>query len=73
MSLWVLYKDGTQREHHIPFKQLPASTNVALIQADGDELDAIWELFHESIPFPVKKRVVKWTGDIASTILSNLS
>lgn len=48
------------------------------IQADGHELEHIKTLFRTggnggySIPMPVNKRVVRWYGDIAATIIFNM-
>ena len=43
---------------------------VYMIQADGDELDHISRLF-PALASP-NKRVVRWVGDLARTILVNL-
>ncbi len=80
MSLYVVLKSkdahGKQNaiERHIPFKNLPTLVNeeIDYIQADGDELIAIRQLFPEAIPFPQGKRVVRWFGDLAKTIYYNL-
>lgn len=48
------------------------------IQADGDELERIKSVFTTgvvggyTIPMPYGKRVVRWHGDLAATILFNL-
>lgn len=58
-------------------------TTISYIQADGDELEHIRVLFthrftadithtHCTIPLPINKRIVKWYGDIAKTIIANL-
>ena len=50
---------------------------VYMIQADGDELEHIKKMFSGNewhgytIPLP-DKRVVRWVGDLARTILVNL-
>jgi hypothetical protein len=79
MSLFVILKSrrastGKQNEMelHIPFNDSMPTLVIDFIQADCDELDAIWERFHESIPMPVKNKVVRWYGDIAKTIYFNL-
>ena len=49
-----------------------------LIQADGHELEYVGRMFADnegkdiSIPYPLEKRIVRWYGDIARTILLNL-
>ena len=42
------------------------------IQADGDELEHIENLFGNTIPFPKRKRVVRFFGETATMILYNL-
>lgn len=90
MSLYVVVKSlneqGKQNaiERHIPFApaRIPTLENevIDFIQADGDELVAIREMFtvpitdtinQLTIPFP-NKRVVRWYGDLARTIYQNL-
>lgn len=61
---------------------LRISEEVAYIQADGDELDHIKYIFCSTPEFRnatsqytipmVSKRVVRWYGSIAHTILGNL-
>ncbi len=46
--------------------------NVIEVQADGDELDIIWNTPHESIPFIARKRVQTWYGDMAKFIVKNI-
>lgn len=43
-----------------------------MVQADGDELMHIVSLFGPNMPVPTGKRVVRWYGDFARTILGNL-
>jgi hypothetical protein len=92
MSLLVVLKSlnpKTKKEFHVPFSgTLPNldPDEIEFIQADGDELDCIRDLFTTfgemvpgvgrinqilSIPIP-KHRVVRWYGDIAKTIYFNL-
>lgn len=44
---------------------------IVSLQADGDELELIKNSF-TNIPIPMKKRVVKWFGEMAQFIFANL-
>lgn len=44
---------------------------VLEIQADGDELEVIYDSF-ANLPRPTKQRVVRWFGETAAFIVHNL-
>lgn len=82
MALYiVLTKDEIQPviQWHVGSELPKVDINqIDYIQADGDELFHIIQLFKFrstdtfTIPIPFDKRVVKWYGDIAKTIIANL-
>lgn len=47
--------------------------NVEDVQADGDELDHIQQMFLQTATLPIPRgRVVRWFGDHARLIVGNL-
>jgi hypothetical protein len=77
-----LYKSSTIGEKEQGVLAHLTLETVYLIQADGDELNHILNQYtiashgenalSITVPFPVGKKVVRWYGDIARTILLNL-
>lgn len=55
----------------VPYEKVIAVTEV---QADGDELEHIEDMFqlNKQIPIP-RRRVVRWFGDHAKLIVGNLT
>jgi hypothetical protein len=83
MALFVILKSKrmldnkpNEFERHIPFDRstLPALINEEIdsIQADGDELDEIYEFFPYLDEHRMGNRVVTWSGEVASLIYFNL-
>lgn len=79
--LYIVFDSGRERTWHVG-EPLPITDAevfaVKMIQADGDELKHIQDLFHsttssgsKTIPMPYDRRVAKWYGDIAKTIIGN--
>ena len=84
--LHIIFQSGKERKWHIGEKN-PVNFDevnaIQEIQADGDELDYIKKQYCDgnniestvtaySIPLPRNKRVVRWFGDIAKIIISNI-
>lgn len=75
--LYIVFDSGRERTWHVgePLPMTDAEVfAVKMIQADGDELEHIRDLFcvtSKTIPIPFNKRVVVWYGDIAKTIIGN--
>jgi len=84
MALYITNHEGETFTWNIGIKLNPIqrSPYVAYIQADGDELEHIQNLFkvttdHKGLKYEytipmTNQRVVSWYGDIARTILINL-
>lgn len=87
MALYVKLQNKERKSFNIPFDSkatLYLVINLEYIQADGNELEHIQEQYAKklwignnpetiySIPMPNNQRVIRWYGDIAKTILSNL-
>lgn len=83
MALYIVTTKKPDFEWHIGerLELSPEYINtIQYIQADGDELEHIVIEFtlisntyaNITIPLPKTKRVVKWYGDIAKTIIANL-
>ena len=69
----IIWHVGTPFQNELA--KFTSAKSVLELQADGDELEHIKRLFSlggtYSIPMP-QKRVVRWYGDIARTIIGNL-
>lgn len=80
MALDIVFHDGHELTWHIGQKLPIFSTKqidaISHIQADGDELQHIMNLFSIdgvfTIPMPKVGRVIRWFGDIAKTIIANI-
>ncbi len=73
MSLYITTDDGKEINVHIgsgPMREKVEPMFVDWIQADGDELTAIYRKF-DKLPY-CNERVVRWYGDTAKFIIGNL-
>jgi predicted amidohydrolase len=66
--IYITKTDGKTYSYHIG-QSLPDGDEVIQIQADGDELDHIYNTF-SNIPV-ARKRVVNYFGDMAKFIVEN--
>jgi hypothetical protein len=72
----IKLSDGTRRSWHVgqgnPVGYYEVE-DVEEVQADGDELDHIQNMFLKTAPLPIpRNRVVRWFGDHAKLIMGNL-
>lgn len=86
MALYIIHTDGRYNMEAIwhvgesTTMNMPELSTITHIQADGDELEYIKELFrlemtgvpHYTIPMPLDRSLVTWYGDFARTIIANL-
>lgn len=74
MALYIKYKNERGKQFHVPFpKNLTNnSENIELIQADGDELDAIINRY-KNTNIPYVHSICVWRGDLAKFIIDNLN
>jgi len=75
MALDILI-NGKYKSWHVGEKN-PVAYNevqdVEEVQADGDELEHIKDMFLNQMPLPTpRNRVVRWFGDHAKLIVGNL-
>jgi len=73
--LSIQFDSGNVRNWHIGEKNpVPFASVYAVqdIQADGDELEHIHNMFSNSTNIIPKGRVVRIFGDLAKTIIANL-
>ena len=73
--LYVEKENGIGNELHVgvtvPLSLKEDIRSVYLVQADGHELDFIFQQFH-GLPF-AQGRVVRWYGDHARFIVANIN
>ncbi len=83
--LTIILPGGIQKEWHVGEKNpinFGETSMISEIQVDGHELQHIQDQYCGqvaamttrvySIPMPSNKRVIRWFGDIAQTIVANL-
>ena len=79
--LAIIFQSGRERQWHVgspsPINGEPEVDAIKYIQADGHELDHIKLHFADgdanpAIPMVRGQRVLRWYGDIAKTIITNL-
>jgi len=80
VALVIQTSDGAQMEYEILFirrgeptlQHAVTTKNVVYVLADHHELDLILRQF-ANLPAPFHKKSVRWYGDMAQFIASNLS
>jgi len=70
--IFFIFKNGNRKSGHVGEEiQIGFAENVVRVQADGDELEAIYDQL-EGLPKSKRGRVVNWYGDHAAFIAANL-